>query len=235
MRGLEIETKAFVAHFDILGMSSILRKSNPAAWQLLCDLADASEVEEMPMTKESRESITEKFFSDTIVLCTNGDDTASLHAILVRSFELFRCAFRAGIPMRAGIAYGSWFESASGTQDLFTGDALLRAHHLGESQQLISIAICGVTRERFLKNPFVFKSGFPVIRDYLIPVKGGCYQNCAVLNWPILCQHELSNLHPLNAKSLADYFSEFGRYETLGENEKEKYANTVAFIQAHSS
>lgn len=231
MRGLEAEKKVFVAHFDILGMSSILRKSNDRAWILLCDLADASEVEELPLPQESRENITERFFSDTIILCTSGDDIASLHAILVRSFELFRCAFRVGIPMRAGIAHGSWIEAASGKQDLFTGDALLRAHHIGESQQLISIAICDVTRERFLKTPFEFKSGFPVIKDYPIPVKDGCYQNRAVLNWPVFCQNEFLNLKPLTAQTLANYFSEFGRYEVLGENERIKHENTVAFIQ----
>lgn len=231
MRGLEAEKKVFVAHFDILGMSSVLRKSNERAWLLLCDLADASEEEELPLTQESRESITEKFFSDTIILCSSGDDIASLHAILVRSFELFRCAFRVGIPMRAGIAHGSWIEAEAGKQDLFTGDALLRAHHIGESQQLISIAICDVTRERFLKTPFEFKSGLPVIKDYPIPVKGGGCQNRAVLNWPDFCQNELLNLKPLTAQTLADYFSEFGRYETFGENERVKHENTVAFIQ----
>lgn len=74
-------------------------------------------------------------------------------------------------------------------------------------------------------------SGFSVVKDYPIPVKGGCYQNRAVLNWPAFCQNELLNLEPLTAQTLADYFSEFGRYETLGENEKTKHENTVAFIQ----
>ncbi|TAJ81677.1 MAG: hypothetical protein EPO42_01995 [Gallionellaceae bacterium] len=232
MRGLEVEKNVFVAHFDILGMSSVLRKSNGRAWLLLCDLAEACETEELPLSVEMRKNLGEKFFSDTIILHTCNDDTASLHSIVARSFEIFRSAFRVGIPLRAGIAHGAWIEVTSGRHDLFAGDALLRAYHIGETQQLISIAICDVTRERFLKTPFSFNSGLPVIKDYFIPVKGGVNSNRAVLNWPALCQYHLSNLKPLSANALANHFSEFGSYETLGDIEKAKYENTVAFIQS---
>lgn len=136
MRGLEVEKNVFVAHFDILGMSSVLRKSNDRAWLLLCDLAEACEIEELPLSVEMRENLGEKFFSDTIILHACNDDTASLRSIVARSFEIFRSAFRVGIPLRAGIAHGAWIEAASGKQDLFTGDALLRAYHIGETQQL---------------------------------------------------------------------------------------------------
>ncbi|MBI5449817.1 MAG: hypothetical protein HY940_00515 [Gammaproteobacteria bacterium] len=233
MRGLEDEEKVFVAHFDILGMSSVLRKSNGTAWQLLCDLADATDVEELPLSKELRDGIAERFFSDTIIMRTRGDDSDSLKAIIARAFELFRCAFRFGIPLRAGIAHGSWFEaSASDRHDLFTGDALLRAYYIGETQQLLSIAICDVARDGFLQNPFTFRSGAPVIKDYLVPVKGGGHQNRAVLNWPAICQNEFRNLQPLTAQTLASYFSEFGHYETLGNSERAKYENTVAFLRS---
>ena len=134
--------------------------------------------------------------------------------------------------MRAGIAHGSWFEAASGKKDLFTGDALLCAHHLGETQQLISIAICDITRERFLKNPPFLLHGSPVVLDYPIPVKGGGYEKRGALNWPAFCQREHPNLQSLTAQTLADHFSEFGRYETLGENERAIHENTVAFIQS---
>lgn len=236
MRGLEDEKKVFVAHFDILGMSAVLRKSNGLAWQLLCDLANATDVEELPLSKESRDGIAERFFSDTIIMRTRGDDSESLKAIIARAFELFRCAFRGGIPLRAGIAHGSWFEAASSDRhDLFTGDALLRAYHIGEAQQLLSIAICDVARDGFLQDPFKLRSGAPVIKDYLVPVKGGGYQNRAVLNWPAICQDELKNLRPFTAQTLASYFSEFGHYEALGNSEKEKYENTAVFLRNTAS
>lgn len=233
MRGLEPEKKVFVAHFDMLGMSSVLRRSNDRAWVLLCDLAEASELEEFPISKALRESITERFFSDALILTSSNDNDDSLHTILARSFELFRCAFRVGIPMRGGIAHGSWIEAVpSDRQNLFTGDALLRAYEIGEAQQLISIAICDATRERFLKKPlFKFHSGLPVIKDYLIPVKAGAFCNRAVLNWPALCQDKLSGLGTLSAQVLANQFSEFGGWETLGLKEQLKYANTVALIK----
>jgi hypothetical protein len=113
---------------------------------------------------------------------------------------------------------------------LFTGDALLRAYEIGETQQLIGITVCNVIRQRFLKNPFSFNSGSPVIKDYLIPVKGG-HQNSAVLNWPALCVRELQLITPLSESSLANYFSTFGKYESLDESAKTKYSNTVEFIK----
>lgn len=235
MRGFETETKVFVAHFDILGMSSVLRKSNSDAWGFLCSLAEAQEEEHLPLSPALRESIGEKFFSDTIIMHTTSDDRDSLTAIVARSFELFKSAFLANIPLRGGIAHGSWIETEpSDRQSLFTGDALLRAYHIGEMQQLISIAICDVTRERFMKEkPFSFRSVAPVVKDYLIPVKGGGHQNRGVLNWPEFCKEDLKRLGPLTAKILADYFSEFGHYETLGHSERAKYENTVAFIQSN--
>ena len=165
MRGLEKEIKVFVAHFDILGMSSVLQRSNDDAWVLLSDLAEAIDAEELPLSKEQRESLTERFFSDTVIITTRTDDDESLNTIMRRSFELFRCAFRLNIPLRGGITHGSWIEAASSDKhDLFTGDALLRAYRIGESQQMISIAICDETRERFLRNPpFGLPSGSPVM------------------------------------------------------------------------
>lgn len=236
MRGLEQEINLFVAHFDILGMSSLLRRSNSEAWGLLCHLADAVDTEELPLSADQRANLIERFFSDTVIIKTAGDDDDSVRSIIARSFELFRCAFRRGIPLRGGIAHGSWIEAeASDKHDLFTGDALLRAYEIGESQQMISVALCDVTRERFLRNPFGFPSGSPVIKDYPIPVKGG-HQNRGVLNWPAFCHHELQNyqLQCCTAQELANHFSGFGSYETLGPSERRKYENTALFIRGNS-
>ena len=60
MLGLEEEKKVFVAHFDILGMSSLLRRSNSDAWLVLCDFAEASDNHELPLTDESRQTLLEK-------------------------------------------------------------------------------------------------------------------------------------------------------------------------------
>jgi len=199
---------------------------------LLGDLAAASASEELPITDESRAMLREKFFSDTIVIRTRDDSIGSLHTIVARTLELFRCALRHSVPLRAGIAYGSWFESETATKELFTGDALLRAYGIGETQQMMGVVVCDVVRERFIEKPFQLSSGLPVIKDYPVPVKGGGCQNRAVLNWPAICGNELRLVEPLSEKALSQHFYSFGRYETLDSSAKAKYSNTVGFIQA---
>jgi hypothetical protein len=231
VRGFEPERQVYVCHFDILGMKSVLARSNFEAWQTICDLADAQDNQELPITVDSRNSLTERFFSDTIIISTSDDSAGALHTILARSFEIFRSAFRSSIPLRGGIAYGSWFESSEQERELFTGDALLRAYDLGESQQMLGICICDVIRQRFSKTPFRFRSGEPVIKDYPVPLKKGVRINRAVLNWPAICRQELTQINKSEANSLAQYFFGFGKPDTLPEEVMTKYTNTVEFIR----
>lgn len=226
----ESERKVYVCHFDILGMKSVLRRSNFEAWETICELAKAQDNRELPITEDSRNSLTERFFSDTIIISTCDDSVGALHTILARSLELFRSAFRSGIPLRGGVAYGSWFETNEGKRELFSGDALLRAFELGESQQMIGICICDVVRERFLRNPFQLTSGDPVIKNYPVPLKKGKRIERPVLNWPATCQQEPAHLKDLDPTGLAHHFFTFGKPETLPEEAKSIYANTVEFI-----
>lgn len=226
----ESEKKVYACHFDILGMKTVLRRSNFEAGEIICELAKAQDNQELPITEDSRNSLAERFFSDTIIISTCDDSDMSLHTILARSFELFRSAFRSGIPLRGGVAYGAWMERKEKKRDHFTGDALLRAFDLGESQQMIGICLCDVVRERFFRNPFRLTSGDPVIKDYPVPLKKGECINRPVLNWPAICQQELAHLKDLDPTGLAQHFSTFGKPETLTEEAKSKYVNTVEFI-----
>ena len=234
MLGLEQEKKVFVAHFDIPGMSAVLRRSNSEAWVLLCDFAEASDTHELPITDPSRQTLFERFFSDTIIIRTSDDTTGALHTIIARSLELFRCAFRRSIPLRAGIAHDSWIESLTEMRELFTGDALLQAYSIGEEQQLLGISVCDVIRDKFLSNPFSLSNGSPVVIDYHIPKKtGGCKQG-AVLNWPALCKNELNQITPLTDKALLHYFNTTANCEFLDDSVMAKYSNTINFINGCS-
>ncbi len=221
----------YAAHFDILGMSSLLQKSTYEAWLSLVDLADASRSEELPISDESRSTLNERFFSDTIIIRTRDDDLYSLHTILARSFELFRCAFRSGIPLRGGVAHGDWVENNEGQQDLFTGQALLSAYCIGESQQLLSVAVCDVTKKRFLAEPFELTCGRSPLIDYEVPIKDGKYCKRALLNWPVFCEHELRIESSNNGPWIAARFGTFGNYDSLKESVKKKYNNTATFIE----
>lgn len=232
MRALEPEKKVYVCHFDILGMKSVLKRSNFEAWQTICDLADVQDDKELPITPAQRQLLNERFFSDTVVISTRDDTDDSLYAILVRVLELFRVAFRRSIPLRGGVAFGSWFELNENGRELFTGDALLRAYELGESQQMIGICLCDVVRQRFMERPlFSFPSGAVVIKDYPVPLKKGVRSNRAVLNWPAICEQELKMLKELVPVRLAQHFYAFGKPETLPEEVMVKHENTIEFLK----
>jgi len=230
MREFEAEKKVFVAHFDVLGMKSLLKKSNFEAWQIICDLAEAKDTHELQITDDSRKSLNERFFSDTIIISTSNDSIGSLHTIIARSFELFRCAFRESIPLRAGIAHGSWFESNEKNLHLFTGDALLKAYDIGESQQLIGISTCDEVKNRFLAEPFVI-SGKDVMIDYPVPLKNGDCPYRTLLNWPAFCRQELVMLGDLTEQTLMHYFYSFRDIELSNNSARDKYRNTVKFIK----
>lgn len=231
MRGLEAEERVFVAHLDVLGMSTLLRRSTSDAWRLLVDLADATESDELPLTDDSRGSLRERFFSDTILIRTQSDDIGSLHTVVARSLEIFRSAFRAGIPLRGGIAHGSWIESAQGEHDLFTGQALLSAHEVGEPQEMLSVALCGQSSARFRSKPFELANRTTATLEYNIPVKNG-HRRGTVLNWPAFCRLELSTMSVDNGRSVAARFGTLGSYDSLDERARRKYDNTAAFIAA---
>lgn len=231
MRALEPEQQVYVCHFDIIGMKSVLKRSNFEAWQTICELADVQDSEELPITAGLRGLLNERFFSDTIIISTCDDSDQSLHAILARALELFRVAFRSSIPLRGGIVFGSWFELHENGRELFTGDALLRAYELGESQQMIGICLCDVVRQRFMKRPFSFSSGAVVIKDYPVPLKKGVKANRAVLNWPAICEQELNMIKEFTPVRLAQYFYAFGKPETLPEEVMAKHANTIEFLK----
>lgn len=232
MRELEPEKKVYVCHFDILGMKSVLKRSSFDGWQVICGLADIQESEELPITSAHRKLLNERLFSDTVIISTNDDTDDSLYAVLLRALEIFRVAFRRSTPLRGGVAFGSWFEINETGRELFTGDALLRAYELGESQQMIGICLCDVVRQRFMGRPlFSFTSGKAVIKDYLVPLKNDVKSKRAVLNWPAICKLELKMLKELDPVRLAQHFYAFGKPEHLPEDVMVKYKNTIDFMK----
>ena len=231
MRELEPKQGVYAAHFDVLGMSNLLSRSTSRAWLILCDLAKASDENELPISEESRQGLVERFFSDTIVIRTNDDSSGSLHTILARCFELFRCAFRSGIPIRGGVAHGTWIESSTGRQDLFTGTALSEAYRVGETQQMLSVAVCKNTQKAFSKIPFTLREGAPALVSYNVPLKRGSEQRDA-LNWPAISELELGQNNEPTTKEIADRFTEFGKFEDLDKKSKQKYINTAEFIKS---
>ncbi len=236
MHDLEKGREVYVAHFDILGIGALLddtEQKNWGAWQTIKSFAEAQELSEFPLTCESRERLSERFFSDTILITTTDDSVESIHSIIVRSLELFRCSLRNSIPIRGGIAHGYWFESNENNKDIFTGNSLSRAYKIGESQQMLGITICDKSTEIFSRNSFSLASKKDVILQYMVPCKNGKSKSQAILNWPALCAQELKGIDSSSAETLCNHFFTVGKYDEIDKGAKEKYVNTVHFLNTN--
>lgn len=228
---LEIEKNVFAAHFDILGMGAAIKKDSWNAWQNILGLSEALYCEELSIDAYERQRLTERYFSDTVLITSEDDGVPSLHTVLARSLELFRCALRRSIPLRGGIAHGTWFEKRHGNKDLFSGTSLNSAYELGEKQQLLGVSVCSITRERFCQSkPYSLTCGNEVILQKNIPTKPGVTELRYILNWPAHCKSELARLCLDDASLFSQHFWTINQGVKLNECILAKYENTLRLI-----
>lgn len=225
----------FVAHIDVLGMSSLVAKDATLAWQLLSALVDArNEVHRTEVTfLDTAERINTPSqvhavtFSDTIVLFSRGNALADLRLIIITATELLSKALHLRVPVRVGIAVGTFFFNLE--ESMYAGPALIEAYHLGEEAQWIGI----VTSEEVCRRAKEadFKSGdADVVLQAEIPVRGGVRQGYAV-NWPAIMRNGIAAPLPVTAEQVYQGFAQyFGPYTSLPPEVRVKYENTARFI-----
>ncbi|MDI1268669.1 MAG: hypothetical protein PSV40_06145 [Polaromonas sp.] len=230
----------FVAHIDVLGMSSLVEKDAELAWQLLSDLVSVREethrvgidfldTAERVHVPDQIQTVT---FSDTIVLFTKGESLKDLRSIIVVTTEFLNKALNLCIPVRAGIAFGTFFFNLD--KSMYAGPALIEAYHLGEAAQWIGIT---TSKEVYQRSKAAnFQSGrADVVISAPIPLKGKKQDGYAV-NWPAIMATSINAQPPLLAPQIYEGFSQyFGPWESLPFDVKAKYENTAHFINAHYS
>lgn len=229
----EVEKNVYVAHFDILGMGAAIKKDSWNAWQNILNLSEALDCKELPITEWERQRLSERYFSDTILITSDDDGEVSLHTILARSLELFRCALRQFIPLRGGIAHGTWFEKQHDNKDLFSGTSLNSAYELGERKQLLGVSVCSSIYNSFYNSQaksFTLESGKSVILQQEVPVKGDIIEPRFILNWPAVCSDELERIHLDDAFLFSQYFWTVNKGSEMEPCILVKYENTLKLI-----
>ncbi len=220
-------SNCFVAHFDMLGMRTIIQEDLDQAWDLLLDFEDArTQSRDLPLSEDTRRSIREIVFSDTVVFISQADGPGDLHAIIARSLELFRASFAGGIPVRGVIAHGSMAISDDPLR--FIGQALVDAHDLGESQKILGVSLQREATLLFERNPFKFTSGAHVLVDWDVPTQQGS-ENRSVLNWPPFCHTYFPKGFPVTPEELYGRFKR-EEFACLPQEVQQKYKNTLEFI-----
>jgi hypothetical protein len=235
-----VEHQRFVAHIDVLGMSALVGKDPELAWNLLGRLVEARkdahstsltflDTAETVATPELVQAVT---FSDTIVLFSRGATLNDLRTILVMATQLLSRALHLCVPVRVGIAVGTFFFNLD--ESMYAGPALIEAYHLGESAQWIGI----VTSQEVFRRASEAKlqSGASnVVSQADIPIDGGTTPGY-VINWPVILRDSIAAPLPVTAEQVYQGFSQyFGAFEALDPRTRQKYQNTAAFINASAA
>ena len=224
----------YVAHFDMLGMGRLSLNNPDAAWSAICNLARAKEeslnlVIEITSTKtlisDRIKSIT---FSDTIIVFTLLDELEDLYAIILLSTQLFADALKYNVALRGGIAHGTFFVNFE--HNLYAGPALVNAYNISESAQWLGIRVDETVAARCRAIPLMSGTKDAIL-DWPVPLKDGNTIKAPVINWPYPMRNNFTSSPPFSVDQFYKGFAPlFGPFSELGDKEKEKYLNTVEFI-----
>ena len=135
----------FVAHFDMLGMSSLIRRDPELVWQKLSALTTAKQerlsldIERLDTGEYIQDQVRAFTFSDTIVAFSKSDTDNDALVFVLLTTELFASSLHYCVPLRGGIAHGQF--AFNFNLNLFSGPALLDAYELGESSQWLGISL----------------------------------------------------------------------------------------------
>lgn len=228
----------FVAHIDILGMSSIVERDADAAWEMLSELAAIREKavnyelefggsNERVAISDVIHSVT---FSDTILLFTKGSSDADLRCMIVLVTEIFYKALCRCVPIRAGISFGKFYFNFE--KSMYAGPALISAYRAGESAQWLGVALSESVQQR-AENLNMGRGNSKVVVRWALPLKDEI-KSCLVVNWPAVVAHDLSVPTPISIEQFYQPFeSMFGQLAQLPPEVRAKYSNTVEFLNEH--
>ncbi len=225
----------FVAHLDILGMSSIVEKDADEAWGMLSDLVAVRDrignyTMEFLDTKElvgATNAAAAVTFSDTIILFSKGSSDSELRSLLILVTELLHKAMCSCVPVRVGVAKGRFFVNVE--KSMYAGPALIEAYRVGESAQWLGISLAESVQSQ--ARSLTLKSGkSEMLVDWPVPIRGGTERRY-VINWPAVFAHDFKVAPPITVAQLYQAFARtFGPFESLPADVSAKYENTVFFI-----
>jgi len=229
------DSPRFVAHVDILGMSSLVDRDPDVAWGVLSNLAEVRDkigkydIEFLDTNERLSvaATITSVAFSDTIVFFTRGDSETELRCMIVLAVEVLHKAMYCGVPVRVGLSYGKFYFNLE--RSLYAGPALIEAYQFGESAQWIGITMGKSIAERAASLD-MSSGNCKLVVPWAVPIKDGT-RKCQVVNWPAAVAHDLTVVPPISIEQFYQAFeSTFGAFSYLPSDVREKYEHTVEFM-----
>jgi hypothetical protein len=224
----------FVAHFDVLGIRTLIARSGSTAWSLMRDLFEirGESLEISVMLAVSGRVVQDRVehlaFSDTVFFHTPTASEEDLCAITMTAARFLAGAGAKGIPVRGGLACGEVY--LDGHIQVFTGRAVLDAVQAGESANWLGVVATDEVASIASSVPLRFFDRRPLFRPWNIPLaKGESYPGFA-MDWPYLFLKPKESF-PTTPEQFYKVFSKtFGPYCDLVPEVRTKYENTTLFI-----
>ncbi|WP_061290347.1 hypothetical protein [Azotobacter vinelandii] len=227
----------FVAHFDMLGMSTLTKRDPESAWQKLCDLSRARnerlhlEIERSDTNEILTDQVHSFIFSDTMIAFSKGNTQNDALALILLTTEVFTQALHYCIPLRGGISQGRF--SFNFAANLFSGPALADAYELGETAQWLGIVVDERTAEIAKSIPLRSAQNEDVIVKWDVPLKNGVSISRNVVNWAVTHRNSYCGPVPLTVEAFYEPMANvFGSWQALPTAIQFKYENTVQFFNA---
>jgi len=230
------ENLRYVAHFDMLGFKSAVCRNIDEAWGALSDLRAALDqmhsygIKDTYAEKDIRNKIHAKILSDTIICYSLDNTSEDLMSILMLSAQLYYDSLSKCVPLRGGISYGKFYINEN--LDLVCGIPLIKAYQISENLQWSGIVVDESVANIFFntRNGSSFFQN-DLLVEWGIPSKEKKNNKCWVVNWPKIHFNDFKNKMPITVdKYYAPLERLFGEYNNLSDYVKNKYVNTVDFI-----
>lgn len=229
----------FVAHFDMLGMSTLTKRNPDLAWKKLSALCHARDkrlslgIQRLDTNELIADQVRTFTFSDTVIAFSKGSAENDALAMVLLMTELFTYSLHLCVPLRGGIAHGRF--AFNFELNLFSGPALVDAYELGESAQWLGIVLDQHTTNVVSQLPIGKSYGSKgTVVPWDVQCKDGSIQRRNVVNWPESHGRNYVGPVPLTVESFyAPFQSLFGPYKELRPDVAAKYVNTVKFFNSH--
>jgi len=182
--GPENSAVRWVAYFDLLGTSKLIKSGNIfrvfSAYQTAC--------EKLHNWKQRHPKVSHCWFSDTFLLYTADGTAESFAAIEMISRWFMFALISEEIPVCGSLAVGTFY--ADSKNGVYLGDALVEAHDWGENQDWIGYILTPSATDKLeeLGLPAQQRLNY---RKYEVPLKesrsqGNKIAACVLGNWVLL-------------------------------------------------
>jgi len=228
--------RRYIAYFDMLGMEPAVDRNMFEAMDALHRIDQSKElisqfglyVESLNKKITVKDQIKFFIFSDTIIAYSYKDEIEDLWAILFYASEMFCQTLHRKVPLRGSVTLGNFIFDLE--KNFFLGPALNEAYTIAENTQWLGVCLSDDVAQNCIESNIRGGDKDPLCVEWNTPKKDMNIQGKYVLNWLATHKHNFLVKPPLSPEVFYQFKDLFGEYDSLSEDIKKKYQNTVNFI-----